>query len=326
MKPQLSAAARASLQREVTPTITSFTDELELESEQAVGRTDTTPTDEGAGIRTNTSTVETLTDNNQHDSLLCIFSNVLFVLGGFFYIIATTFDYAVHSSKTTTINNSYLTVLGPLVYFLNSVVDVKWALLVRERDKQALASLPYRLWSSNGGGSRRSLWAAFTFGVAAVFGLIAAWMSSSLAAAFEDESYYLLSIIAYDLDVASSHIYLLSAVFALWRSSSLDNDCAAEEIMIRSNDSSIISWHSNPRILFNLGDIIFGVSALIDVCLVDVSFDDSYLAIPIVTSILWTVDALLYMRGDIVSGNIMRTHDSNNVPPNNVRTVATEIV
>jgi hypothetical protein len=100
-----------------------------------------------------------------------------------------------------------------------------------------------------------------------------------------------------------------------------------EEIMIRSNDSSIISWHSNPRILFNLGDIIFGVSALIDVCLVDVSFDDSYLAIPIVTSILWTVDALLYMRGDIVSGNIiMRTPESNNIPPNNVRAVATEIV
>jgi hypothetical protein len=321
MKPQLSAAARASLQREVTPTITSFTDELELNSEQAVGRTDTPPTDEGAGIRTTTSTVETLTDNNQNDSLLCIFSNVLFVLGGFFYIIATTFDYAVHSSKTTTIKNSYLTVLGPLVYFLNSVVDVKWALLVRERDKQALASL-HRLWSSNGGGSRRSLWAAFTFGVAAVFGLIAALMSSTLAAAHEDESYYLLSIIAYDLDVASSHIYLLSAVFALWRSSSLDNDCAAEEIKIRS----IISWHSNPRILFNLGDIIFGVSALIDVCLVDVSFDDSYLAIPILTSILWTVDALLYMRGDIVSGNIMRTPESNNIPPNNVRTVSTEIV
>jgi len=95
--------------------------------------------------------------------------------------------------------------------------------------------------------------------------------------------------------------------------------------MIR-NDGSIISWHSNPRILFNLGDIIFGVSALIDVCLVDVSFDDSYLAIPIVTSILWTVDALLYMRGDIVSGNIMRTPESNNIPPNNVRTVSTEIV
>lgn len=299
MKPQLSAAARASLQREVTPTITSFTDELEFDSEEAVGGTTSTE-----------NKTETSTDNNQNYSLLCVFSNVLFVLGGFFYIIATSFNYAAYSKTTV---NSFLTLLGPLVYFLNSIVDVKWALLLRERDKQVLALHQLR---SNGGGSRRSLWAAFTFGVAAVFGLTAA-LSNSLAA-HEDEK-YLLSVTAFDLDVASSHIYLLSAVFALWRSSLLDNNAAEERI---SNDN--LSWHSNPRILFNFGDIIFGVAALIDVCLVDVSFDDSYLSIPIVTSILWTVDALLYMRGDIVSGN-MRTPESN-IPANNVPTIATEIV
>lgn len=300
LAPQPSAVARASLLREVTPTITSFTDELELDSEEAIGRTDTLTENR----------TETSTDNNQNDSLLCVFSNVLFVLGGFFYIIATYFDYAAYSKTTV---NSYLTVLGPLVYFFNSIVDVKWALLLRERDMQVLALHRLR---SNRGGSRRSLWAAFTFGVAAVFGLIAA-LSSSLAA-HEDES-YLLSTIAFDLDVASSHIYLLSAVFALWRSSSLDNNTAEE--MIR-NDS--IAWHSNPRILFNFGDIIFGVAVLIDVCLVDVSFDDLYLSIPIFTSILWTVDALLYMRGDIICGN-MRTPECN-IPANNAPTIATEIV
>ena len=304
MKPQLSAAAAASLQREVIPTVTTFTNELEL-----------APTDEGVGMRTDTSTLdwtETSTDKNHNDSLLCILSNVLFVLGGFFYIIVTSFDYAVYSKTTV---NSFMTVLGPLVYFLNSVVDVNWALLLRERDERALALHRLR---SNGGGSRRSLWAAFTFGVAAVCGLIAA-LCSFLVVADDDES-YLFYAISFDLDFASSHIYLLSAVLALWRSFPVDNDAA--EGMMR-NES--IPWHSNPRILFNYGDVIFGVAALIDVCLTDVSFDDSYLSIPIFTSILWTADALLYMRGDIVSGN-MRKPDSNVPANNNVRTVATEIV
>ena len=131
------------------------------------------------------------------------------------------------------------------------------------------------------------------------------------------ESYFLYAI-ANELDFVSSHIYLLSAVFALWRSPLVDKGYEG------SMDSNITPLHSNPRILFSLGDVIFGVSALIDVCLADVTFDDSYLSIPIVTSILWTADALLYMTGDIVSGNMRQPASS--IPANIVCTIAAEIV
>jgi hypothetical protein len=312
MKPLVIAPAKASLQREVAPTVTTSTDEFVL--------------DEAVGMRTETST-----DNNQNDSLLCVLSNVLFVLGGFFYIIATSVDYAVYSKNTNQTELeliSVLSVLGPLVYFLNSVVDVKWALLKTNRDERALAIETLTAYDHGiiqnllhslrkNGGSRRSLWAAATFGLGAVCGLIAA-LSSFLAAdaSISEHESYLLYAIAYDLNFVSSHIYLLSAVFALWRSSSVNND-AAEGMMRNDN----IPWHSNPHILFNFGDAIFGVAALIDVCLADVSFDDSYLSIPIVTSILWTADALLYMRGDLVRGNMRQIPTANNVP-----TIAAEIV
>jgi hypothetical protein len=68
----------------------------------------------------------------------------------------------------------------------------------------------------NGGGS---MWAAFTFGVAAVFGLHCRVDEQYFSCcAYEDESYYLLSVIAYDLDVLLAVTYIYQVLcFALWR-------------------------------------------------------------------------------------------------------------
>ena len=57
-------------------------------------------------------------------------------------------------------------------------------------------------------------------------------------------------------------------------------------------------WYSNVENLETLGDIFFGVASMIDVLLCDVSIDDGILLLPILSACLWTVDALLYLRGD----------------------------
>ena len=58
-------------------------------------------------------------------------------------------------------------------------------------------------------------------------------------------------------------------------------------------------WYDNPTSLFTLGDILFGIAAINDVILTDSALDDGYYSLPISSAILWTVDALLYTRGDI---------------------------
>ena len=60
-----------------------------------------------------------------------------------------------------------------------------------------------------------------------------------------------------------------------------------------------IRWYNNPTSLFTLGDILFGIAAINDAILTDSALDDGYYSLPILSAILWTIDALLYTRGDI---------------------------
>ncbi len=62
-----------------------------------------------------------------------------------------------------------------------------------------------------------------------------------------------------------------------------------------------VPWYSNVESLETLGDVFFGTASLIDVVLQDVTVDDGILWLPILSAVLWTVDALLYLRGDFAS-------------------------
>ena len=84
-----------------------------------------------------------------------ILSNAFFVAGGLVYIIGTSWDYAMYNNESggnididaellLDLHNILSTsqyivyqsiwVLGPTIYFANAVMDVKWALIVRNRD------------------------------------------------------------------------------------------------------------------------------------------------------------------------------------------------
>lgn len=263
-----------------------------------------------------------------------ILSNAFFVAGGFIYVIGTTWDYAMYSAAA---NPEYLDVhsvlkiqeyviyqgvwiMGPLVYFLNSVIDVKWALIVRERDSRRkhlekllieIPDTPRRRGRIKAAlmrpkillsrmrkhiGHRRQLGAATTFGMGALLGLIAAVCSllatdTSLGQGGGDY----LSNWAATLESASVHMYLVSAIFALWRNPSVNGSPMVGSAVVG------VPWYSNVESLETLGDVFFGAASFIDVVLQDVSADDGILWLPIISSVLWTVDALLYLRGDFAS-------------------------
>lgn len=297
-------------------------------------------------------------DEEENDTLWCILSNVLFVSGGVMYITATSWDYSIYAGAPADLDVytflghfAYLLyqgvwIMGPLIYFLNSIVDVKWALLVKRRYARrrraeklanpALAGVKERnilkeilRQMRKSVGSRRTLGAASTFGVGAFCGLVAALLGARAAnTTLGQDMSDIFSARSDKLGTASVHIYLISAICALWKPVSVWKSAVFALWGSSATDSSVPSpsWYSNPNSLFTLGDILFGTAAIIDVCLTNSSIDDGYLSLPIFSSILWTTDALLYMRGDICVSNMKKIESSIPVNKAPANIAETEIV
>ena len=49
----------------------------------------------------------------------------------------------------------------------------------------------------------------------------------------------------------------------------------------------------------SLGDALFGISSVVDVCLQDVNVDE-VCSWQVASSLMWTIDALLTLRGDLL--------------------------
>jgi hypothetical protein len=290
-----------------------------------------------------------------------ILSNAFFVAGGLVYIIGTSWDYALFTSSnipnesfndldyhTVLSTSQYIVyqsiwVLGPTIYFANAVIDVKWALIVRNRDarrrhlKKLLLDIPNidnnddddGITTSGGKrkkkrsttrsrlkaaaiilrpkvllnrmrrhiGHRRQLSAATTFGMGAFLGILAAvcniLVTDSALGKNNEDIGSALSYWSSLLESASIHMYLVSAIFALWQS-----PWATKRASVVVTASTGLPWYSNVENLETLGDVFFGAASMIDVILCDASIDDGILLLPILSACLWTVDALLYLRGD----------------------------
>jgi hypothetical protein len=319
-------------------------------------------------IITATNNKEFISQNNRwtsHDDDVnwSILSNAFFVAGGLVYIIGTSWDYALFASiqniPNENLNNldlhtilstpQYIVyqsiwVLGPTIYFANAVIDVKWALIVRNRDarrrhlKKLLLDIPNidndddddGITTSGGKrrkkkrsttrsrlkaaaiilrpkvllnrmrrhiGHRRQLSAATTFGMGAFLGILAAdcniLVTDSALGKNNEDIGSALSYWSSLLESASIHMYLVSAIFALWQS-----PWATKRASVVVTASTGLPWYSNVENLETLGDVFFGAASMIDVILCDASIDDGILLLPILSACLWTVDALLYLRGD----------------------------
>ncbi|KAL7476523.1 hypothetical protein ACHAW6_002382 [Cyclotella cf. meneghiniana] len=177
-------------------------------------------------------------------------------------------------------------------------------------------------------GHRRDLMAAITFGIAAalsVTGAICYLVSTQGEFSFvihsSRDGYFridddVLAGWAGGLERGSIHMYLVSAVFALWRNpwrttrggcggGGGSNGGAVRYNGHPKSSSWIQTWIVRPfndvDAMETVGDVFFGVASVVDVILEDSTLDDNVLWWPIVSAVLWTFDSLFYLRGDFVT-------------------------
>lgn len=353
-------------------------------------------------------------EEDEEEENWSIRSNTTFVMGGLLQLALSTWDYIINKQNLSLNQRQYylynfLGIAGPLVYFLNSVIDVRRVLTVRERkrnkvvdksnhqnndqhyckgssddgcewngriekittttttsgDKSRRGGIGLRLrllfikrkllhWQHHvvtaivaastsifqrstihAFGHRRELGAAATFGIAAllsVIGVLCRLYSESSSSSMllmkpsfdDDDKIDVGWELSTSLEGASVHIYLVSAILALWRwppqilpttsSSCLPRCCFGNKNKAATTSNSSNSyddddsikkgnttpWYSDVGSLETLGDALFGLSSVVDVCLQDANFNEIHWW-QVASSLLWTVDALLYLRGDFVS-------------------------
>ena len=223
----------ASLKLETNPTATGTADDFESD---------------GSGPRSMDISGPPQATSEDGDAVWSILSNAFFVSGGSIYLLGSIWSYAIYS-KTDDPDNLDLRavlsalayaiyqavwILGPLVYFLNSIIDVKWALIVKARksarksyleklkaetpatpDQSGMGGLLSNLYRrmKRNVGSRRSTGAASTFGLGALMGLLAAVLNLKATDTSLDQG-KIDSLYAWaaTLGSGSTHMYLVSAI------------------------------------------------------------------------------------------------------------------
>jgi hypothetical protein len=242
-------------------------------------------------------------EHYEQDILWSFFSDSFFIAGGLIYVFLALWDFIWPPEG---IRNYYiLDVLAPTVYFLNSMIDMEWAARVKRRDRvkknmkqgwedwrfstapnkdqsTPIAAEPL-LWYHRlrkHAAHRRTILAALTFGVAALFGV------GSVLMGYRDGAGGLLW--CNKLDSVSDHVYLLSAIIIM----------TGKRIRPWLQTSSV-PLSNNPEMLEDLGDLLFLLGSLTDAVMGHLNVDDVPIGC-VVSSFLWLADACFYLRSDVI--------------------------
>jgi hypothetical protein len=247
-------------------------------------------------------------EHYEQDLFWSFLSDSFFILGGVTYVLLALWD-AVWPPEGS--RNYYtLDVLAPVIYLFNSSVDMGWAIHAKRRvqAKRAmqeswegwLKATAKRTKKNDDGGEdsplglcrwrrvrkhaahRRTILAALTFGIAALLGVLVVALEYADAAHF-----------ASSLDTVSAYVYVVSATLSItgkrvrpwftWTQYSILNDSETLE---------------------DFGDLFFLIGCLMDVLAIILKFEEAYW--PLVSSLLWLVDACLYLRSDFVMAGRLR--------------------
>lgn len=254
-----------------------------------------------------------------------LLSNTFFIFGGFYECVNAIWDLVATNSgeptnKCWSLLRIAVALLGPLVYCLNSIVDITWALRVEQRQdrRQQLDELdidliapdndvevvekqdskghktirlrlpfePHNVWRRlrRHIGHRRALSAAVAFGCGAFFEFATSYLEE-FSTTISAEGLHIV-------DALSVNAYAASAIFAL----------------VDKGDERKLKpwaevWHDAPR-LESLGDMFFVLAMSVDfsICYFHIDELGSIGFIwPLVSAFLWQVDALCYLRADVNS-------------------------
>jgi len=258
-----------------------------------------------------------------------LLSNTFFIFGGFYETLNAIWDIVDingqfdnnPSRKIWSILRITVVLLGPIVYCLNSIVDITWAMRVEQRQdrRQQLDELqidliapdkdvevverqdskgemksvrlrlpfePHNVWRRlrRHIGHRRALSAAVAFGVGAILEFVTSYLGE-FSSTISEEGLHVF-------DALSVNAYVASAVFAL-----------TEKGDKRKLKPWTEMWNDAPR-LESLGDILFGVAMTVDfsICYLHLNEWGSVGFLwPLISALLWQFDALCYLRADVNS-------------------------
>jgi hypothetical protein len=307
----------------------------------------------------------------KEDLFWSFLSDVCFLMGSVLYLSISYYE--VQGGGTPRFCY-ILDIMAPLLYLLNSAMDIQWALLVQRRPKRHPAEVMTGLWRTNTGlppplmspsftssqtsndskpaadrqpppadhndptsstlativssrsrttwwrrlfryaAHRRTLCAAGSFGLAALLSVIAVLLEyEPVNSQQKDEASTTSSSTSNEehgrgidiIDALSDHVYVISAVIALtgrrvrpWFYTGGKD----------GGNNRICAIFHEPEVLEDMGDILFLMGCLFDAMLDDLAMQ----TIPLlgaVSSLLWCVDALLYLRSDFIMSRRLRNSD-----------------
>lgn len=244
-----------------------------------------------------------------HNDLFWSFlSDSCFLLGSILYLCLSYYDFFEKEPSFYII----LDFAAPLLFLANSAVDVHWAnqvqqrLQVKKAMKQSFEQTilspqtsdeeeetPTPVWYRRirkHAGHRKSLYAAATFGIAAFLAVVAVLLNYI-------QQEHMLSTTVFD--IASAHVYILSAVIAV-------TGRRTRPFFTANEKQRYCSIVREPEALEDIGDFLFLVGSLLDALLEDVhQMDHIVICGAIISSILWLVDALFYLQSDFVMARRM---------------------
>jgi hypothetical protein len=242
-------------------------------------------------------------EHYEQDIFWSYLSDLFFISGGLIYVLLALWDFIWPPEST----RSYYTfdVLAPTVYLLNSVIDMEWASRIKRRDRVKKnmkegwedwristtsdvdrstpiveETLPWYHRIRKHTAHRRSMLAALTFGIAALFGV------ASVLMGYRDGAVGILW--CNKLDSVADHAYLLSAIITM----------TGKRIRPWLQTSSV-HISNNPEMLEDFGDLLFLLGSLMDAMMGDANVDDVPIAC-VVSSFLWLADACFYLRSDVI--------------------------
>ena len=285
--------------------------------------------------------VTTYIEQSQQDVYWSFLSDSFFVSGGICYVVLS-----IPSLKAKNPSPPVFAVLefvAPVVYLLNSLIDVRWAQSAQQRyrvknemtetwnywrivQQQPQQQQPHRdetTTTTNSSATidnfrqqgqtssidrrnqpwyirlrkhaahRRTLLAAWTFGIAAYF--------SVLSVVVPHVKVLPLAEFVPVLDGVSVIFYILSALISV-------SGKRTRPWLSISQDESGLLWMDSPETLEDLGDILFLIGSIVDAVLCFATFDDDRPGWAMTSSILWLIDACLYLKADFVVAQKMNSH------------------
>jgi hypothetical protein len=255
--------------------------------------------DRSINMNMNMNHVSEYIEYTDYDIFFSSLSDSFVITGGLAYVALSLWDWIFMQQKHSSYCYCALSLSAPFIYLFNSLVDILWAanaqcqhntnVLHSILDETTSHDISWWHRTRKHAAYRQTILAALTFCIAAALAVLAAMLRF-----YVDHQDVHVSTDGLLLDMASDHVYILSAIIAItgkrtrpWLT------CSSQG---RGCNNNMLN---NPEPLKDLGDLLFLMVSLVDGSMWYFQYGKE----PVwsfISSLLWILDACLYLRSNLV--------------------------